>query len=261
MMITPFPRPVRAMMEARKAAFRSSVKRPFNHELFATQTYQLRQGDDSGADRASLIDAAVDHLAIHPDGSGIGYFLIEGASQGRTVEQVRRFSFDLFCEVWERFRLRSHRFAPERNFFCAQTLTEDGKIPEDMYGSRWSFKSPHADRNGILFAHVYGPTVGYEGGDVFLLDAIAYVRDSGFDFEDALTWSDEPVEQKPVLRKEHVSKAIDRYGRRLGRMDHDKILLVNNTPEGLFHGATEVMVKDGAGFSRVLHRSVVRERE
>jgi len=260
-MTTPFPRPAQPMMTARKVAFESSLERRFDRQLFATQTYHFRPGDEAGPTRAALIDLAVDHLATYPDGDGLGYFLVEGVSRGRTVEQVRDLSFALLGAIWERFRSRSRRFAPGRDFFCAQTLTEDGNIPIHLYGSRWSFKPPHADRNGILCAHVYGPAVGYEGGDVFLVDAIAYVRNSGLRFDEALTWSDEPLEQKPVLRPEHVDAAMRGYGRRFGRMDHDQILFFNNTPEGLFHGATELDVVDATGFSRVLHRSVVRERE
>ena len=67
---------------------------------------------------------------------------------------------------------------------------------------------------------------------MFLVDAIAYVRDSGLLFDEALTWSDEPLEQKPVLRSEHVDAAMRMYGRRFGRMNHDRILFFNNMPEG-----------------------------
>jgi len=258
--MTPFPRPGKAMMEARKAAFESSSERPFNRGLFASQTYSLRPEEETGQARAALVETVVDYLSTYPDGSGIGYFLIEGVSRGRTVEQVRDFSFELCRETWTRFRSRNHRFSGARDFFCAQTLTEDGQIPLHLYGSKWSFKPPHADCNGILFAHVYGPTVGYEGGDVFLLDAISYVRESNLDFDEALTWSDETPDQKPVLREEHIAAAMLGYGRRFGQMDHDKILFVNNTPDGLFHGATELIIRDEMSFSRVLHRSVVRER-
>lgn len=258
--MTPFPRPAGPMMAARKAAFEPSLERRFDRQLFATQAYHFQPSDNTGHGRAALIDLAVDYLATYPDGNGIGYFLVEGASHDRSTEQVRSLSFELLGAIWERFRSRSRRFPPGRDFFCAQTLTEDGKIPIHLYGSRWSFKPPHADRNGILCAHVYGPTAGYEGGDVFLVDAIAYVRDSGLLFDEALTWSDEPLEQKPVLRSEHVDAAMRMYGRRFGRMNHDRILFFNNMPEGLFHGATELHVVDTTGFSRVLHRSVVRER-
>ena len=259
-MMKPFPRPAQPMMMARKAAFEGSQKRPFDRQLFATQAYRFRPSDNAAPARAGLIDLAVDHLTTYPDGRGIGYFLVEGVSRGRTIDDVRNLSFELLGAIWERFRSRSRRFTRGREFFCSQALTEDGKIPIGLYGSRWSFKPPHADRNGILCAHVYGPTAGYEGGDVFLLDAIAYVKNSGLRFEEALTWSDEPTEQKPVLRPEHVEAAMRGYGRRFGRMDHDKILFFKNTPEGLFHGATELHVCRAEEFLRMLHRSVVRER-
>jgi len=248
------------MMSAREAAFKSSSKRRFDRQLFSTQTYQLRPDDETGAAREALVDLVVDHLATYPDGDGIGYFLVEGASFGRSVEQVREFSRELFGAVWERFRSRCRRIAPEREFFCAETVTEDGNIPIGLFGSHWSFKPPHADRNGVIFSHVYGPTVGFEGGDVFLIDAIAYFQTSGLHFDEALTWSDEPLEQKAVLRSEHFEAAVHGYGRRFGKMNHDRILFVNNTPEGLFHGATEIHAADPSNFSRVLHRCVVRER-
>lgn len=259
-MTAPFPRPAQMMMAARKKAFEAPAPRNYDRDLFAAQVYRLRASDVAGPGLIALADQAVDHLATYPDGDGIGYFLIEGASQGRTVEQVRHLSWELFNAVWKRFRSRSRRFAPDREFYCAQTLTEDGSIPVNLFGSRWSFKPPHADRNGVLFAHVYGPTVGYEGGDVFVLDALAYALEAGLKFREAITWSDEPSEQKPVLRPEHVSTAVDLYGRRFGRMNHDQILLINNSPEGLFHGATEVAVIEPTTYSRVLHRCVVRER-
>jgi hypothetical protein len=250
------------MMVARQAAFESRpTERNFNRELFHTQTYRLRQQEQLDPPSA-LADLIADHLATPPYGEGIGYFLLEGASAGRTVEQVRELSYRLLGEVWERFRGRCVNLQGDngRTFDCAQTLTKDGSVPIELFGSRWSFKPPHADRNGVIFAHVYGPTRGFTNGEVLLVDALSYAFASSLTFDEVIAWSDEPREQKPVLRAAHVDAAVARYGRNLGVMDEDKILFVNNTPNGLFHGATEPDASDGVEFLRMYHRTVIRER-
>ena len=74
-----------------------------------------------------------------------------------------------------------------------------------------------------------------------------------------MTWSDGSGPRKPVLRAEHVQQALDGYGRRFGQLSPDAILFVNNGPEGLLHGATDLHIVDEHRFSRPLHRVVVRE--
>lgn len=249
------------MMQARKGALDGQARvRRFDRKLFATQSIRLRRSDVHGARRSDLVDRAVDHLATSPDGDGIGYCLLEGAAQLMTLGQVRGFSSELLREVWLRFRSRSPRISEGRDFFAADTLTSDGGIPTELFGSEWTFKPPHADRNGVLFAHVYGPATGFAGGNVFVIDALAYMKERDLRFDDAFVWSEGSDDRKPVLRPEHVDPALASYGRVFGQLDHDSVLLVNNSPEGLLHGATELRVTSRSEFSRVLHRCVVRER-
>lgn len=261
-MTSEFPGPGPAMMAARKAAFDGQARpHPFDHARFAAQDVRIAAGDCTGSGRAALAEMIADRLATHPDGVGAGYCLLNGLAALMPVEAAREFSVCLFTAVWARYRARSRRIAGERDFYDIETLTRDGAIPTELFGSRWSYKPPHADRNGVLFAHVYGPSAGFGGGDVLLIDALAYAKDSGLAFDDVMTWSDEPETQKPVLRPEHVEPALSTHGRRFGQLSPDSILFVNNGPEGLLHGATDLEITDEGLFTRFLHRIVVRERD
>lgn len=257
-----FPRPGTIMMAARKAAFDGRARPDlFDRVRFATQDVRITADDLTGPRRAALVETVVDRLATHPDGIGAGYCLAEGLAALMPVEGVREFSTAVFADIWTRYRARSDRITEDRDFYDIETLTRDGAIPTELFGSRWSFKPPHADRNGLLFAHVYGPSAGFDGGDVLLIDALAYTKDLGLAFSDAMTWSDDPGAQKPVLRPEHVEPALSSHGRRFGQLSPGSILFVNNGPEGLLHGATELKITDEQSFTRFLHRIVVRERD
>jgi hypothetical protein len=257
-----FPLPGAAMMAARKAAFDGRARPgPFDSARFAAQDIRITADDCTGPARAALVEMIVDRLATHPDGGGAGYCLVSGLEALMPVEGVRQFSAAIFAEVWALYRARSDRIMNGRDFYDIETLTRDGAIPTELYGSRWSFKPPHADRSGVLFAHVYGPNRGFGGGDVVLIDALAYTKDLGLTFDDAMTWSDDPGAQKPVLRPEHFQPALSSHGRRFGQLGPDSILFVNNGPEGLLHGATELEIAEEDGFIRFLHRIVVRERD
>jgi hypothetical protein len=140
----------------------------------------------------------------------------------------------------------------------AETVTADGAIPLELFGSAWTFKPPHMDRESLYFSHVYGPTRGFSGGEVILIDALAFAAARSLRFDQAFDWSDEPEVQKPVLRREHIASAVAEFGVNLGRLpDHD-ILIVNNTPDGgILHGAIEL--RDiGSGFAREIHRVAIR---
>jgi hypothetical protein len=261
-MTNEFPRPGTTMMAARMAAFDGSARPdPFDHARFAVQDIRITGADRTGPRRVALVEKIVDRLTTHPDGDGAGYCLVDGLAALMPVEAAREFSAAMFADVWTRYRSRSDRIADGRDFYDIETLTRDGAIPTELFGSRWSFKPPHADRNGVLFAHVYGPSAGFGGGDVLLIDALAYAKDRGLAFNDAMTWSDDPGAQKPVLRPEHVEPALTSHGRRFGQLSPDSILFVNNGPEGLLHGATELKITDEQDFARFLHRIVVRERD
>lgn len=261
-MTADFPRPGTTMMAARKATFDGRARpEPFDPARFAAQDVHIAADDRTGHRRAALVETIVDRLATHPDGVGAGYCLVRGLAAFMPVEAARTFSTALFADVWARYRARSDRITDDRDFYDIETLTRDGAIPTELFGSRWSFKPPHADRNGLLFAHVYGPNAGFGGGDVLLIDALAYTKDLGLAFDEAMTWSADPGAQKPVLRPEHVEPALSSHGRRFGQLSPDSILFVNNGPEGLLHGATELEITDERDFTRSLHRIVVRERD
>lgn len=257
-----FPRPGKPMMAARKAAFDGRARpNQFDRARFAAQNVRVTADDRTGPRRAALVGTIVDRLVTHPDDAGAGYCLVNGLAALMPVEAARRFSTALFADVWDRYRARSDRISDDREFDNVEALVRDGAIPTELFGSRWSFKPPHADRDGLLFAHVYGPSAGFGGGDVLLIDALSYIKDLGLAFDDVMTWSDDPGVQKPVLRPEHVEPALSTHGRRFGQLDPDSILFVNNGPEGLLHGATELAITDEQNFTRPLHRIEVQERD
>ncbi|WP_328451989.1 hypothetical protein [Amycolatopsis sp. NBC_00438] len=256
-----YPKPGKAMMAARRAAF-DTPNRPqdFDHELFRSQEIFVASSDLHGERRSLLVNRIVDNLSTGPEGRGIGYCLLRGFSYFMSIEETRAASIVLLNAAWKRFRSRSPRISPSRDFRILESITHDGAIPTELFGSRWSFKPPHADCNSVLFAHVYGPTLGFDGGDVLLIDALAYAASRNLDFGDVCQWSSDAGDKKPVLRAAHVQPALDGYGRRLGRLGPDEMLFVNNGCDGVFHGASEVVVRDDNDFVRVLHRCVAMER-
>lgn len=256
-----FPRPDEEMMAARVAAF-ASPPRPiqFDLEAFLRQDVRPTRAECDGLP-TPFIDDIVSRLATPPDGAGAGYCLVTGLSEWMSVESVRSFSALLFDAVWTRYRARCARINSARDFYFVETLTNDGEVDADAYGSAWTFKPPHSDRNGLVFAHVYGPHCGFTGGDVLVVDALAFALGHGMDFSGTMKWSDDAGPQKPVLQPDHVASAVARYGRTFGPLSPDAILLVNNGPEGLLHGATELVIANWTEFSRPIHRIVVRERD
>lgn len=259
-MTADFPRPNDPMMAARIAAFSAPTRRlPFDRVRFLGQDVTPSGDGDCGF--TQLVDGILDRVSTPPDGVGPGYCLVYGLSKVMAAESVRQFSVQLFEIVWDQFRSQSSRISDDRVFYLIETLTNDGQVDPHDYGSSWTFKPPHADRNGVLFAHVYGPNSGYRGGAVLLVDALSYAKESGLTFDEVMTLSKDSGPQKPVLRAEHVAPAVAGYGRSFGRLSPDAILFVNNGPEGLLHGATELEIRSERDFRRPLHRVVVRERD
>jgi len=258
----PYPRPGEAMMTARKAAF-DEPPRPkvFDRDRFHSQPIAVNANDLRGERRTGLVDRIIDSVSTGPEGAGIGYCLLRGFSALMPVEGTRAASIELLTQVWEGFRARSPRISQSRDFSITDTLTHDGAIPLELFGSRWSFKPPHADRNGVVFAHVYGPSAGFHGGDVVLIDALAYASSRDLSFEDVCSWSDDVGDKKPVLRAEHAALALAGFGRNLGKLGPDEVLFVNNGPDGIFHGASELFVLNESDFVRVLHRCVAKEQD
>lgn len=254
-----FPRPGAEMMTARKDALDSAREHARPAEATASDT--LRVADYPSPAAAQLVEDIVDRLdRTHFGRARPGYAVVSGLRAGRTLGEVRDLNERLFEAVWRIYLERSNVLPKDRDFRTATTLTADGSIPLDLFGSAWSYKAPHADRNAILFSHVYGPTQGFDGGDILIIDALSYLADNDLGFDDAFTWSDEPGEQKVVLREEHVVRALRDHGRNLGRLNSDCMLFVNNMPaSGILHGARPVRVTDQERFVREIHRCTARE--
>jgi hypothetical protein len=180
-----------------------------------------------------------------------------GAAGGDAVTAQRVAHRRLFTQVWDAFRRRG---TLTEDYEIKTKLLSDGCIPEADYGSRWTFKPLHSDRSADLFSHLYGPSTGFSGGEVLLVDIRAFLLTHGLDFDTAFEWSEEKGESKPVLRDCFTQEAITRWGRNLGQLTPDCVLFVNNQPDsGVLHGATPVHVLDEQAFVRQYHRCSVSE--
>jgi hypothetical protein len=254
-----FPRPGAEMMAARREALDSA--REHARPTEAADNATIRVSNYPSPVGAQIVEDIADRLdRTHFGRTRPGYAVISGLRTGRTLGEVRALNERLFEAVWSTYFARSDVLPKDRDFRTATTLTTDGSIPLDLFGSAWSYKTPHADRNAILFSHVYGPAKGFEGGDILIVDALSYLADNDLDFDDAFTWSNEPGEQKVVLREEHVDRAVRDHGRNLGRLTSDCVLFVNNEPaSGILHGASPVRVTDQGRFVREIHRCTARE--
>ncbi len=217
--------------------------------------------DRTAAVTRDLVLAVSDRLVR--DDAGVGAVVVTGLSRTLDVERARAFNETLFREVWEDFRVRSGHGGAADGYRIKTTVTSDGAIPPELYGSRWSFKALHMDRDALLFSHVYGPAAGFTGGAVHLVDVRAYMRRHTLRFDDLFTWSDEPTEgSKPVLREGHHEAALGECGVDLGALGPDAVLFVNNLPSsGILHGVTPVAVTDQKNFIREFHRCSVRGLE
>ncbi|MET7620108.1 hypothetical protein [Streptomyces sp. NPDC005408] len=220
---------------------------------------------DAGTDAvpASLARAVADRLVRHHDRVGPGAAVVTGLASRFGLGTARVFHEALFREVWEEFRSRTGRPGPEGRYRFKTTVTSDGAIPLELYGSNWSFKRPHIDRDTLVFSHLYGPLSGFSGGGLLLVDVRVYMHRHGLRFKDVFEWSDEPTEgSKPVLRHAHLDAALDECAVDLGAMGPDEILFVNNSPDaGILHGVTDVIPADRGDFVRTFHRCSVKESE
>jgi hypothetical protein len=203
-----------------------------------------------------LIRTITDRLIRGGLPGGPGAALVAGLASYFDLVTARAFHTALFGRVWEDFRVRSAEVDQTGCYRIKTTVTADGAIPLERYGSSWSFKRLHIDREVLLFSHLYGPVAGFTGGRVLLVDAWHYLRRHALRFDDAFEWSDEPTEgNKPVLRAEHGRAALADSGADLGALGPDAILFVNNAPgAGILHGVTPVVVTDPERFAREFHR-------
>ncbi|GGO84874.1 pyruvate kinase [Wenjunlia tyrosinilytica] len=199
----------------------------------------IRDGKSSGPGAARVIDL--------PRQPGLG--------------KAHTFHEALFREVWAEFMTRSSDV--DRAICCrikTKTLT-DGAIPPELYGSNWSFKKLHIDREALLFSHLYGPVSGFTGGALHLVDIRSYMHRHKLRFDDVFEWSAEPTPgSKPVLSARHQDAALAECGIDLGAPGPDQVIFVNNMPgAGILHGVTPVVVADPDNFIREYHRCSVKE--
>lgn len=203
---------------------------------------------------SELVSHLLELLERRKGSGGPGIALISG-SPG-PLAATRQFSLDIMAALRAGMPV-SGEFAAH-NTHVAETVTVDGSIPLEQFGTAWTFKPPHMDREAIYFSHVYGPARGFGGGEVILIDALAYVSSAGLSFDQVFDWSDEPVSQKPVMKPAHVLDATRDFGISLGALPDNEILIVNNTPDGgILHGATELLDIQ-PGFTREIHRVAIR---
>jgi hypothetical protein len=218
-------------------------------------------GGPAGAVPQSLASAVADRLARNGGPGSPGAAVVSGLARFFPIEQAREFHEALFNGVWPLFARRAGHSGESANFRIKTGIIADGMIPRELYGSEWSFKSLHIDRDALLFSHLYGPVSGCEGGAVLLVDVARYMSARSLRFSDVFEWSQEPTEgSKPVLRAEHGAAAMAECGVSLGPIGPDEILFVNNLPDaGVLHGATPVAVTDPASFRREYHRCSVKD--
>ncbi|WP_405003171.1 hypothetical protein OHV13_01210 [Kitasatospora purpeofusca] len=217
-----------------------------------------RHPEDVGTD---LVCRTADLLVRDGPLAGPGAALISGVPRGFTLEQARIFHQALFRRVWEEFRERTGREGTEENYPIKAGTISDGAIPLELYGSRWSFKRFHIDRDALIFSHLYGPVTGFTGGELQLIDVRRYLIRHSLSFDDAFEWSDEPTDgSKPVLHADHCEHALAEWGATIGALGTDQIVFVNNVPDaGVLHGITPLVTTDPEGFHREYHRCSVKD--
>jgi len=262
----PFPHPGAAMMAARKHALDHAAERPdgVHDPLDRSWSVAIPPTASSKPDLlvAELATTVARSLLRHPRGAGAGFALVRGLRGVGDLQRIRGFTKTLFDATWTIYSEKDGSFPPDRPFATEAKVTEDGAIPLHLFGTAWTFKELHSDRDAILFAHVLGPATGYVGGDILIVDALSLLRGTGLTFNEAFQWSDEPGSQKPVLRAHLYDVATRCYGWNLGRLSADSALFVNNTPSaGILHGATPLTIADDRKFQRVIFRCVSFEDE
>jgi hypothetical protein len=252
------------MMAMRRAAFDAMASLPADAAApFAEIRVDARPHLTTGKPDDvpdSLVQAVSDRVVRDGGPLATGAAVVAGISARLDLPDARRFHENLFRAVWAAVRPRAGAEASSDGYTVKATVTSDGAIPLELYGSAWSFKQLHADRDALLFSHLYGPGAGFTGGHLLLADGRTYLGRHRLRFDDVFTWSEEATPgSKPLLRSEHVPAVMDECGIDLGAIGPDEILFVNNFPSaGILHGVTAVEVVDPSGFVREFHRCSVR---
>jgi hypothetical protein len=209
------------------------------------------------ASLARVVAARLDRAG----GGGPGAAVVTGLSRVFALAAARTFHEALFRAVWPAFAGRTGVTGAPADYRVKTGVIADGAIPVERYGSTWSFKDLHIDRDAMLFSHLYGPVSGFTGGALLLVDIVPYMRRQALSFDDVFEWSDEATAgSKPVLRARHYAGALAECGAEIGAPGPDEIVFINNTPgAGILHGVTPVSVTDPATFRREYHRCTVKD--
>lgn len=258
------------MMEMRRKAIEAmrltAPPEPMSRvaDLTVDALVHLAPGGDFTVVPGPLVTQIVRRLRRDGNHRGLGAAVVTGLSSLFNLEEARKFHECLFARVWEEFLRNSQGLDRSALYRVKTGITSDGSIPVELYGSEWSFKSLHMDRDALLFSHLYGPLTGFSGGHVLLVDAWGYLARHQLAFDEAFEWSQEPTAgSKPMLRRErHHDAALSEYGVNLGPIGQDAVIFVNNLPEaGILHGISPVVVTEPDSFVRVFHRCSVRQIE
>lgn len=223
-------------------------------EIDIDEHHPSREADESVPRR--LVEEICKRLSRDGEGPGPGVAVVAGLAARFDVAQARGYHEKLFDAVWQEFRHRCADIDPNAGYKIKTGVIADGAVPLELYGSKWSFKQLHIDRDALLFSHLYGPVAGFTGGEVVVVDVRDYMARRKLRFDDVFEWSVEPTPgSKPVLQRAHHEAAMAESGTSLGAIDHDKVLFVNNSPSaGILHGAGHVEVTDQETFAREYHR-------
>jgi hypothetical protein len=219
--------------------------------------------DPAAGVAAELADAVANRLHRGSAHTGPGAAVIVGLTDtfGDDLVRARAFHESLFRAVWEVFRGLAGQTGSATDYRVKTGTIADGEIPLELYGSSWSFKQLHIDREVLLFSHLYGPVSGFSGGVLQLVDIVPFMVRRSLRFADVFEWSDEPTTgSKPVLREAYRSTAFGECGIDIGPLGPDLIVFVNNMPDaGVLHGVTPVVVTDPERFRREYHRCSVKD--
>jgi hypothetical protein len=233
--------------------------RPFADLRVSLDDYEMKPGEGHAVPEG-LAEAVANRLARGDTSSGPGAAIVSGVSKHFDVPAARNFHEALFRDVWQAFR-KLDLEDPAAGYRVKTGVITDGAIPIELYGSAWSFKKLHIDREVLLFSHHYGPVAGFTGGNLLLVDIQPYMSSRSLTFDDVFEWSEEATQgSKPVLR-EHLSEDVFAEGGiDCGAIGPDEIVFLNNMPgAGILHGVTPVSVNDRETFVREYHRCTVKE--
>lgn len=257
---------VTEMMALRQSALDRLAYAPARERPpFTGMRIDVRDHDVTAGDTAfvpeSLTRTLVSLLDRGNSETSPGAAVVTGLTRHFALEQARAFHAALFHAVWQAFRESVTAESEPDNFRVKARILSDGAIPLELYGSSWSFKNLHIDRDALLFSHLYGPAVGFKGGALLLVDIAPYMKRRSLRFNDAFQWSDEPsAGSKPVLRSYHCEAALAECGINLGALGPDEIVFVNNMPDaGILHGVTPVEVTHHRAFRREYHRCAAKD--